>query len=718
MGPFSYKGNEKIQYMWQEPSTFDYTGLGKFAEPGNPFLKSYDAFETTSNGGQKWTNYDNFLRSNIDNEQDNRNFDNEDGHDHLPFRTWNSEMRTRVLDPGSGQKPWATVEPGDSRLIPLIWNNPHAAELEVNIWIQQHSAGKPIVVPIRKPTCSGEGHTTSVIKFTIPSDFVELGSKIPGFKGCNIDSKPMCVLQVYAHSVESRTYASAFPIVIPGHKPGTVSTTSAIQAAQKDPWLDLTSLRDFCLPSHDPDAIIKNAVPRWARLVSDVYNHAYQNSDFSPYSGQQQESISQNLQASAINKMVTGNRGELGRRILTREATERIAQLQALEDTIYKNYEALANKIIQKIGDKHMQNSFEAFDTLGPGQVFSQNSNDGNLRVVNEHCFRCSEVSSMLPDRQTTNTYIPSFQLPQNLISQARALVPSKYSDLITSTGQVRIYVQTLLDLLPFFAVSYPYGIIYQEAMIKNTILTKPDPAKFKKRNAQGAQDYGKYASMKAKEEQAEAMGCPAKCLTEKNPMAIDGMGKPLFSGSLATKLKGECSPCKGFFDGNPNQPRFQPILTTLAGDIVKNGLSKEFASVANYPDTDGSPRIGRNPLRGEKVQIDPITQRKLHEKPKQPDWNKEVPKTTTPPMPAPDVPPEAPSPPMPAPDIPEEEAPAPATPTEMPIGAPTPPPARRRRRRAGKGGKGGKSKAELQKELDAALARIKKLEKKCKTKD
>merc|ERR1719440_1930750 len=116
--------------------------------------------------------------------------------------------------------------------------------------------------------------------------------------------------------------------------------------------MDITKLRDLCRPSNDPDAHIKNAVPRWARLVSDVYNHAYQNSDFSPYSGQQFESISKNLQASAVNKMVVGNRGELGKSILTSETYHKLRSLRSLEDKIYKNYEALANKIIKELGGK------------------------------------------------------------------------------------------------------------------------------------------------------------------------------------------------------------------------------------------------------------------------------------------------------------------------------------------------------------------------------
>merc|ERR1719215_1849101 len=60
----------QMHYRYMEPSTFGYQGLEK----------------------QKQRNYDNFLRSNIDNEQDNRDFDYEDGKDHLPFRTYEVEV--------------------------------------------------------------------------------------------------------------------------------------------------------------------------------------------------------------------------------------------------------------------------------------------------------------------------------------------------------------------------------------------------------------------------------------------------------------------------------------------------------------------------------------------------------------------------------------------------------------------------------------------------
>ena len=103
--------------------------------------------------------YDNFLRSNIDNEQDKRNFQNESGRDHLPFRSYESaetdaHASQKHKIPAAGPGPALTVKPGVPTIVPLRWNNPHSSELEVNVWIMDNK----YVVPIRKPTCSGEGH--------------------------------------------------------------------------------------------------------------------------------------------------------------------------------------------------------------------------------------------------------------------------------------------------------------------------------------------------------------------------------------------------------------------------------------------------------------------------------------------------------------------------------------------------------------------------------
>jgi hypothetical protein len=555
-------------------------------------------------GGQKYNNYDQFLRSNIDNEQDNRNFNDESGRDHLPFRTLETTVdqsyrHNRYDGATGGQKDLRlTVHPGDSVLLPLRWNNPHSAEMEVNVWIFDHGGKKgtdsrphPIVIPIRKPTCSGEGHQDNSINFQIPKDFGHLGKKIPGFKGCTRASRPMCTLQVYSHSVESRQYALGFPISIPGNvmllqSNGTEEevTGGGIRAESKDPWLDISSLRDTCRSAADSDVHIENAEPRWARMVSDVYTHSYMNSDYSPYSGQQFEYISKNLQSSAINKMVTGNRGELGKSILTQEAATRIAQLQSLEDSIYKNYEALANRIIKTVG-RQMENTGTL---LGTG-----------VKQQTSTCFRCAEVGALTARRLDTNTYIPSFQLPDNLVATARRIAGSKYSGLINSGGMVKIYEASLLDLMPFFFVSHPLGVIYQEAKLKDTLRTHEDEVYFKKRTATKGKDKGQYAATQAKKKFAAMLDCPEECLW------CDSGYKPLINGAKATCVSGKCVECTALFDNYAKKS--PPAVTELAKMVAKRGLpgapmGDNGRPIPSYPDPDGSPRVGRPPGTGQGI--------------------------------------------------------------------------------------------------------------------
>jgi hypothetical protein len=552
-----------MHYRYYEPSAFGYAGLQK----------------------QKRRNYDNFLRSNIDNEQDNRDFNTEDGKDHLPFRSYETAVYPNRWRPAFYNRRFRTVQPpspivltkemypGQSMLVPFRWNNPHVSEMEVNIWIFQHATKDPIVIPIRKPSCSGEGHQDNIISFTVPKDFNTLGSKIPGFKGCNAWTKPMCTLQIYSHSVESRMYAIGFPIVIPGFNSSlTTADSSGIQAQSKDPWLDLSSLRDLCLPATDPSATITTSVPRWARLVSDVYTHAYMNSDYSPYSGQQFECISKNLQASAINKMETGNRGELGKSILPAKTSSRLKYLRKLEERIYKNYETLGNKIINAIGHK-----------MKTGGAF------GVQKLA--HCFRCGEVGSVTTTRLNTNTYIPSWQLPKDLVADARAVIPAKYASMITASGQVHVYLTALKDLLPFFYMSRNLGVIYQEAELKTTLTTKAHPTAHKKRNPKGTNDGGVYASWMAKQEFAKERGCPSYCLFPKlaapagSWYCVANYQKRSVSGPFPD-LKGAQAkmaanrgnfqvPCKmtaaGAANGGPSYRRYRRYVNQLVGMCNSN---------------------------------------------------------------------------------------------------------------------------------------------------
>jgi hypothetical protein len=352
------KDQYKVIYQSRRRYTKFNTSRALYFEPS---AFGYDGLEN-----QRQKAYDNFLRSNIDNEQDRRNFDTEDGKDHLPFRTYegantdkpiqNLHVETTIPDGSPG--PHLDLTPGVPMLVPLRWNNPHASELEVNIWVKG-AANKWYVAPVRKPTCSGEGYQDNAFSFTIPTNFHDsLKAKIPGYTTCK--TRGDCIVQVYAHSVESRTYAIGIPAVISGTtNVGATAQEAGILPACQDVGTDLSSLRLICRPSNDPNAdITPNELKVYqARLVSDVYNHAYQNSDYSPYSGQQCNEISKNLQASCVLKMLPANRGELGQHALAtynRDGFHFQRELDRKAKHLYKKYESMANSLIKLLetGDK------------------------------------------------------------------------------------------------------------------------------------------------------------------------------------------------------------------------------------------------------------------------------------------------------------------------------------------------------------------------------
>jgi hypothetical protein len=489
-GGYNVRQREEVKFVTQkaiyiEPSDFKYQGL-----------------VNQRNGG----GYDNFLRSNIDNEQDKRNFNNEAGKDMLPFRSYeggatdqSSTIQTKIPDQNPGPGPVITATPGVPVLYPLRWNNPHASELEVNIWIMKSGSPNPVVVPIRLPTCSGEGHQDNVISFIVPSDFNELGSKIPGFKGCKAEGD--CVLQVYAHSVEPRTYAIGVPLVVTGNVPtATATDLSGIQPAKQDVGLNLNQLtHEVCLPSTDPKADIPNAVPRAARLVSDVFNHAYQNSNYSPYSGQQPEAISTNLQAAGIISMIPANQGELGQAATPNNVKQFAAGLRNKVNALVQKYEGATNKIIAAIGDKVMKST--AKEGLNDVQNLAE-------------CFRCAEVGAVTRKRLTTSTYIPSFQLPKEQIDAAKKLIPQALQGLISPTGVVQIYQATLDDLKGEFAKAAKLGLQYQPAMLKSTLTTMADATDFKKRNAAGKTDGGVYAAQQVQQAKKQSAQSVSQQLT------------------------------------------------------------------------------------------------------------------------------------------------------------------------------------------------------------
>lgn len=766
----------KGRVLYMEPSTFGYKGLVN----------------------QRKKNYDNFLRSNIDNEQDNRNFNNEAGLDHLPFRSFESVADTKYPHDGNTKYPHqytaaneATfddslqvnnldvdtvlkVKPGEARVTPLRWNNPHAAEIEVNLWIM--CADPPTVIPVKKPTCSGEGNQNNIIEWAIPSDFNDMDwqscEATKCFNGCVAAGD--CVLQIYAHSVETRQYTTSVPIIVTkgakgdgldysvnpkdiaeatafawptnydlksltqatppssaaiggvgddlsnvkvcvssqreGISPagdavdqveltntGTAATLNAPKvnlylckrnenerAAEKrvkkvvysvtganaktkskrenytpfemssvnkfngdadlktvvaeltsysgttrtitvkldmsinkrwrfrrhlqavcptgklkeptpDPWYDLSKLkRETCLSAQDPNANYKNTLPQRGILHSDVANHAYQNSNYSPYSGQQHSEISRTMQAAAVIHMTSANRGELGKNNIPNAIKQTAKQLNKQVNKLYKAYEKVANKVI---------------DTL----TAKGDTNGGNIQMGVQPLgtsFRAEEKGATSTKRLKTTTYVPSFNTKGYDMATIQAVIAKsagnngEYADLLSTpkpTGDrfIEIYTATMNKMLPAFAQAQKKGVTYMESvkMVPCSTLssdmeikskdwtstscctgslqnrakggcgaTLADKKEFQKRNADGKTDGGQYAAQQFNEQRFYALyQCPAQCLNNNKvtPALVAAVTKTSkgtcvtyvdgADGCVATKTPNagiiDCRSCSGIFN-------------------------------------------------------------------------------------------------------------------------------------------------------------------------
>jgi len=505
--------------LYMEPSAFGYAKLEQ----------------------QRKDDYDQFLRSNIDNEQDKRDWrsapdQQEDGKDMLPFRSFESaadDSHSSVSNKIEANPAAIEVTTGTPYPMPFRWNNPHASELEVNIWIMRN--GDPVVVPIRKPACSGEGYQDVMLDFTIPVDFSQLGTKIKGFKGCKIVGD--CVLQIYAHSVETRTYAIGVPLLVKQKSTGkydveSTATRDNLRPAGKDLNFRLSSLRPLCLGSHSPETDIESCVPRYPRLVSDVWNHAYQNSDYSPYSGQQPESISQNLQAACVIQMTAADRGELGHEHWKRANRPAYSEGKKLRKRVkekIKAYEDVARDIMNKV---MIPSKYLTVDDTMKCQ-----GTDKGAEPDTKKCFRCAEVGSRSTSRQDKTTYVPSFEVPAELVAQAKVIIANAVEQKLMSVspnlithpsqllfpstqnlmtvrgdgvGVVQIYIAVGQDMnADFYKVSQEnilkdeISLAYQGAMIKTEkMATKADANNYKMKDITGKKtDKGQHTASLVAEE-------------------------------------------------------------------------------------------------------------------------------------------------------------------------------------------------------------------------
>jgi hypothetical protein len=367
--------------------------------------------------------------------------------------------------------------------------------------------------------------------------------------------------------------------------------------------MDMSALRDLCLPNDLAERHHTNAVPHFARLSSDQWCHAYMNSDYSPYHGQQCQLISKNMQASTIASMLPGNRGELGKQALLQDNRAGFnfqRSLNRKQKQLVRQYENIADSLIDLVGDnmkdqdlnvgparahelgcyhdsvvwrhstgrggrEFIMEGSQATQTQSAAecqqrcasvagcahfswlwgkaghcylqdntstQIFAVRSmsgpqvcspsgaatgQNGYMEVQRtENCFRCGTVGSTTTRRLSQNTYIPSFQIPQNLIGAVNTLIEpdSEYRQVVNfQTGMVQIYVSVVNDLNEEFQKAAALNITMQTARVKpyeestnpnqNTLpcalKTHEDTTNFLKIDADGnTGDKGLYAAREA----------------------------------------------------------------------------------------------------------------------------------------------------------------------------------------------------------------------------
>ena len=206
---------------------------------------------------QKKNDKDQFLRSNIDNEANKRNTQTEAPLDMLPFR-----------QPEVG--PVRSFRRGVPVKVPLTWNNPHDSDCEVNAFI----TGQRQVVPLRRPSPNGGGYANHEFSFQFPLDF----------PGCVLPAEG-CVVQIYCHSVETRTYAIGYDFVL---------------LDQPQDGQTAASLTKYDLPR----TIVQPALHYW-----DSFDTSHTDSQFSQYRGQQRQFVRDEVLAAIELRCHLGNEG-------------------------------------------------------------------------------------------------------------------------------------------------------------------------------------------------------------------------------------------------------------------------------------------------------------------------------------------------------------------------------------------------------------------------
>jgi hypothetical protein len=214
---------------------------------------------------QKKNNNDQYKRSNCDNEGNKRNVRTEAPQDMLPCR---QDAKGKLMK----------FQKGVPIPIPLRWNNAHDSDCEVNLFIN----GMTQVVPAKRPFNCGGGYGEQRHFFTIPNNF----------RGCTTPEEN-CVVQIYGHSVEPRTYAMCIDFVI---------TSSAAEAYNSEVPAGFTPSASttgnpFMKRKAPNGEDLQNAVPQPAIHYADSFDTSHIDAQYSGYRGQQKEFIREQLAA-------------------------------------------------------------------------------------------------------------------------------------------------------------------------------------------------------------------------------------------------------------------------------------------------------------------------------------------------------------------------------------------------------------------------------------
>jgi len=265
------------------------------------------------------------------------------------------------------------------------------------------------------------------------------------------------------------------------HLQAVCSNQNALQEPTPDPWMDLSVLkRETCLSAQDPNSNYATTTMRRAALHSDVANHAYQNSNYSPYMGQQHEEISRTLQAASVVHMTSSNGGELGKANLPGKTRQALKQLNKQVNKIYQNYEKVQNKVIDELNKNGGKN--------GNGVTIGLNAAGNGVQQLGSS-FRSAEKGATSTRRLKTTTYVPSFNVAgysmntiQNAIQSRTGGNKAKYADLLTQpntkTGAQYslIYQPTMNQLLEKMAGLQSMGITFRASIQQTPCSAITDP--------------------------------------------------------------------------------------------------------------------------------------------------------------------------------------------------------------------------------------------------